>query len=148
MSQSLLPVLQLCLRSLYRGSPLWELHGCKNSGRIDRTVFGLLPKICTGELGKTMNLLPLSLYEPELDIVGYDTEADRTVTIATMSDDLTEDERKFYSHLIVKAVNSIGNLTSALVCAEADIEGIIESGLVEGDHPVHKTLKEISEALA
>ena len=95
-----------------------------------------------------MNLLPLSLYKPELDIVGYDTEADRTVTIATMSDDLTEDERKFYSHLIVKAVNSIGNLTSALVCAEADIEGIIESGLVEGDHPVHKTLKEISEALA
>ena len=54
MSQSLLPVLQLCLRSLYRGSPLWELHGCKNSGRIDRTVFGLLPKICTGELGKTI----------------------------------------------------------------------------------------------
>ena len=148
MSQSLLPVLQLCLRSLCRGSPLWELHGCRNSDRIYRTVFGLLPKICTGELGKTMNLLPLSLYEPELDIVGYDTEADRTVTIATMSDDLTEDERKFYSHLIVKAVNSIGNLTSALVCAEADIEGIIESGLVEGDHPVHQTLKEICEALA
>ena len=52
------------------------------------------------------------------------------------------------AELIVKAVNSIGNLTFALVCAEADIEGIIESGLVEGDHPVHKTLKEIRRALA
>ena len=95
-----------------------------------------------------MNLLPLSLYEPELDIVGYDRTEDESVTIAVMGSDLTEDERKFYSHLIVKAVNSIGNLTFALVCAEADIEGIIESGLVEGDHPVHKTLKEIRRALA
>ena len=48
----------------------------------------------------------LSLYEPELDIVAYDEEADRTVTIAIMCDDLTERERKFYAELIVKAVNS------------------------------------------
>ena len=48
----------------------------------------------------------LSLYESELDIVGYDTEADRTVTIATMCDDLTESEREYYSQLIIKAVNS------------------------------------------
>ena len=152
MSQSLLPVLQLCLRSLYRGSPLWELHGCRNSDRIYRTVFGLLPKICTGELGKTMNLLPLSLYEPELDIVGYDTEADRTLTVATMSDDLTEEdtlrEREYYSQLIVKSVNSYDTMRLALLCAEADIEGIIGSGLVEGDHPVHQTLKDIQKALA
>ena len=60
---------------------------------------------------KTVNtpvkpLTPLSLYEPELDIVGYDEEADRTVTIAIMCDDLTESERKYYAELIVKAVNS------------------------------------------
>jgi hypothetical protein len=48
----------------------------------------------------------LSLYEPELDIVAYDKEADRTVTIAIMCDDLTERERKYYAELIVKAVNS------------------------------------------
>ena len=55
----------------------------------------------------TSNLLDqLSLYEPELDIVGYDAEADRTVTIAIMCDDLTESERKYYAELIVKAVNS------------------------------------------
>ena len=95
-----------------------------------------------------MNLLPLSLYKPELDIVGYDLTEDESVTIAVMGSDLTEDERKFYSHLIVKAVNSIGNLTSALLCAEADIEGIIGSGLVEGDHPVHQTLKDIQKTLA
>ena len=48
----------------------------------------------------------LSLYEPELDIVAYDEEADRTVTIAIMCDDLTKSERKYYAELIVKAVNS------------------------------------------
>ena len=48
----------------------------------------------------------LSLYEPELDIVGYDAEADRTVTISIMCDDLTKSERKYYAELIVKAVNS------------------------------------------
>ena len=49
-----MPVLQMCLRSLYRGSSLWELHGCRNSDTINRAVFGLLPKVRTGEQSKTM----------------------------------------------------------------------------------------------
>ena len=49
-----MPVLQMCLCSLYRGSSLWELYGCRNSGTIDRAVFGLLPKVRTGEQSKTM----------------------------------------------------------------------------------------------
>ncbi len=52
-----MPVLQMCLRSLCRGSSLWELHGCRNSGTINRAVFGLLPKVRTGELSKTMTVV-------------------------------------------------------------------------------------------
>ena len=56
----------------------------------------------------------LSLYEPELDIMVYDEAADRSVTIAVMSDELTPSERKHYSELIVKAVNSHNALVAAL----------------------------------
>ena len=56
----------------------------------------------------------LSLYEPELDIMVYDEAADRSVTIAVMSDELTPSERKHYAELIVKAVNSHNALVAAL----------------------------------
>ena len=62
--------------------------------------------VSTSRKSQMMKPDKLSLYEPELDIVAYDEEADRTVTIAIMCDDLTERERKFYAELIVKAVNS------------------------------------------
>ena len=62
--------------------------------------------VSTSRKSQMMKSDKLSLYEPELDIVAYDEEADRTVTIAIMCDDLTERERKFYAELIVKAVNS------------------------------------------
>ena len=60
-----MPVLQMCLCSLYRGSSLWELHGCRNSDRINRAVFGLLPKVRTGELSKTMTVLCSYQWESE-----------------------------------------------------------------------------------
>ena len=49
---------------------------------------------------------------------------------------------------IIRCHEIIETMRLALLSAEADIEGIIESGLVEGEHPVHQTLKEICEALA
>ena len=42
----------------------------------------------------------------------------------------------------------IDELIKALLCAEADIEGIIEVDLVGVEHPVHQTLVEIQNALA
>ena len=90
----------------------------------------------------------LSLYEPELDIMAYDEAADRSVTIAVMGDELTPSERKHYAELIVKAVNSHDALVAASLCAEADIEGYIELGLVDNTDPVLETLTDIRNALA
>jgi len=42
----------------------------------------------------------------------------------------------------------IDELIKALLCAEADIEGIIEVDLVGVEHPVHQTLVEIQNVLA
>ena len=33
------------------------MHGCRNSGTINRAVFGLLPKVRTGEQSKTMTVV-------------------------------------------------------------------------------------------
>ena len=38
-------------------------------------------------------------------------------------------------------------LVAALVCAEADLEGLVESEQVEDSHPAWQTLKEIRAAL-
>ena len=51
------------------------------------------------------------------------------------------------ANLIVKAVNSHDALVAALVCAEADLEGLVESEQVEDSHPAWQTLKEIRTAL-
>ena len=42
----------------------------------------------------------------------------------------------------------IDMLCRALVCAEADIEGIIEVDLVGMEHPIHQTLRDIQKVLA
>ena len=47
---------------------------------------------------------------------------------------------------VVRKVNAHDALVAALVCAEADLEGLVESEQVEGSHPVWQTLKEIREA--
>ena len=45
-----------------------------------------------------------------------------------------------------KIVNSHPALVAALVCAEADLEGLVESE--PDDHPARQTLREIHDALA
>ena len=50
------------------------------------------------------------------------------------------------AEFIVKAVNSHDALVAALVCAEADLEGLVESE--PDDHPARQTLREIHDALA
>ena len=48
--------------------------------------------------------------------------------------------------LIVKAVNAHDALVAALVCAEADLEGLVSES-EQDDHPAWQTLKEIRTAL-
>jgi hypothetical protein len=78
--------------------------------------------------------------------MAYDEAADRSVTIAIMGDELTPSERKHYAELIVKAVNAHDALVAALVCAEADLEGLVSES-EQDDHPAWQTLKEIRTAL-
>ena len=49
-------------------------------------------------------------------------------------------------HYMVKAVNAHDALVAALVCAEADLEGLVSES-EQDDHPAWQTLKEIRTAL-
>ena len=55
-------------------------------------------------------------------------------------------EQTIDAHEIVKAVNSHDALVAALVCAEADLEGLVSES-EQDDHPAWQTLKEIRTAL-
>ena len=49
---------------------------------------------------------------------------------------------------IIRCQAIIDTMTKALLCAEADIEGYIELGLVDDTDPVRETLTDIRNALA
>ena len=49
---------------------------------------------------------------------------------------------------IIRCHEIIDTMTKALLCAEADIEGYIELGLVDNTDPVRETLTDIRNALA
>ena len=71
-----MPVLQMCLRSLYRGSSLRELHGCRNSSTINRAVFGLLSKVRTGELSKAMRKVTVNIPEVHISYITLEVDDD------------------------------------------------------------------------
>ena len=58
----------------------------------------------------------------------------------------TPEEAVANADLIVKAVNAHDALVAALVCAEADLEGLVSES-EQDDHPAWQTLKEIRTAL-